>query len=134
MEFYRIFNEILSEKNLTIPDVARMTGLRDSTLRSIISRKQSNVVLEIAFKISNALDVSLERLNGDEASVAKNTMASMQSQTPASDLTKDEKQLLSGYRELTNQGKEYMLQTLVMAQNTYKKACAVPYMEDSQIS
>lgn len=66
MPFYQILENIMKEKNLKIPDIARSSGLSDSTIRAIITRKSKNVSLEVAFKLSKALDVSLERLNGDE--------------------------------------------------------------------
>ena len=64
MDFYLILQEIMEEKNINIPTVARKSGLSDGTVRSIIKRKQKNVALEVAFKLSNGLNVSLERLNG----------------------------------------------------------------------
>ena len=64
MDFYSILQEILSEKGLSIPEAARACGLSDSTLRSIITRKNKTVALEVAMKISKGLCVSLERLNG----------------------------------------------------------------------
>ena len=65
MEFYEILEDIMSEKDMSIPDVSRATGISDSTLRSIINRKTKSASLEVAFKISKGLNVSLERLNGD---------------------------------------------------------------------
>lgn len=65
MHFYEILQDIMKEQSLSVPDVARMSGLADSTIRSIISRKTKTVALEVAFKISKGLNVSLERLNGD---------------------------------------------------------------------
>ena len=56
--------------------------------------------------------------------------------SPASacnDLSEDEKQLLDGYRSLSNQGKEYMLQTLSMAVNQYKKHNSLSDMEASSL-
>lgn len=64
MEFHEVLSEIMEEKGLTIPDVARRCGLVDGTVRSIIYRKQKNVALAVAFKLSDGLGVSLERLNG----------------------------------------------------------------------
>lgn len=66
MEFYKILQDIMAEKNMGIPDVARACGLSDSTVRSIIDRKAKNVTLEVAFKMRCGLNVSLERLNGEE--------------------------------------------------------------------
>lgn len=64
MDFYLILQEIMDENQLNIPAVARKCGLSDGTVRSIIKRKQKNVALEVAFKLSDGLNVSLERLNG----------------------------------------------------------------------
>lgn len=64
MDFYEILQEIMDEKEMKIPDVARACGLPDGTIRSIIVRKSKNVTLEVAFKMSTGLGVSLERLNG----------------------------------------------------------------------
>lgn len=66
MHFYEILQEIMNEQSLSIPDVARMTGLADSTIRSIINRKTKTISLEVAFKLSKGLNVSLERLNGEK--------------------------------------------------------------------
>lgn len=65
MDFYKILEDIMQQKSISIPDVARMCNLPDSTIRSIISRKSKTVALEVAFKISKGLNVSLEELNGE---------------------------------------------------------------------
>lgn len=64
MEFYKILQEIMDEKSIGVADVARLCGLTDSTVRSIIDREQKKVALNVAFKLSDGLGVSLERLNG----------------------------------------------------------------------
>ncbi len=56
----------MKQKNLSIPEVARLSGLPDSTIRSIISRKNKTVALEVAFKLAKGLNVSLRELNGEE--------------------------------------------------------------------
>ena len=63
--FYEILQSIMYERDLTIPEVARLSSLPDSTIRSIISRKNKTVALEVAFKLSKGLNVSLEELNGE---------------------------------------------------------------------
>lgn len=55
----------MEEQSLKVPDVARLTGLSDSTICSIINRKTKTVALEVAFKMSKGLNISLERLNGE---------------------------------------------------------------------
>ena len=95
MDFYQILLEIMNEKSLNIPDVARATGLSDSTIRSIISRKTKNVSLDVAFKMHKGLEVSLERLNGEEM---KNTSKS-------NNLSKRENILIENFNKLNDLGK-----------------------------
>ena len=64
MEIYKILQNIMDEQGLTVAQVARKSGLSDSTVRGIIKRKQKTVAIEVAFKLSDGLGVSLERLNG----------------------------------------------------------------------
>ena len=64
MEFYKILEKIMQERNMGVADVARACGLSDSTVRSIVERKQKKIALNVAFKLSEGLGVSLERLNG----------------------------------------------------------------------
>ena len=45
------------------------------------------------------------------------------------DLPKDDDKLLNDYRELNDQGKEYVQQTMHMAINTYKKDNYISNME-----
>lgn len=71
MSFYEVLSEIMEEQNMSIPDVARACDLPDSTIRSIITRESQTVKLDVAFKISEGLNVSLERLNGDPEPVQK---------------------------------------------------------------
>lgn len=66
MYFYEILQSIMDEKGLSIPEVARLSNLPDSTIRSILSRKNKTVALEVAFKLAKGLNVSLERLNGEQ--------------------------------------------------------------------
>lgn len=63
MEFYKVLLQIMEDRSLSIPDIARSCGLSDSTIRSVINRKQRSVALDVAFKISSGLQVDLEYLN-----------------------------------------------------------------------
>lgn len=65
MYFYEILENIMEEKSLKVSDVARLSGLADSTIRSILTRKSKSVALEVAFKLSKGLNVSIEQLNGE---------------------------------------------------------------------
>lgn len=96
MDFYKILLSIMDERNLSIPDISRSTGLSDSTIRSIISRKTKKVSLEVAFKLSKGLDVSLERLNGDDE------LKYINKNTPVG----KERELLNSFNKLNNTGKD----------------------------
>jgi transcriptional regulator with XRE-family HTH domain len=65
VEFYKVLSEIMEQRKMSIPDVARACDLPDSTVRSILVRESQTVKLDVAFKLSEGLNVSLERLNGD---------------------------------------------------------------------
>ena len=118
MDFYSILQEILSEKGLSTPEAARDCGLSDSTLRSIITRKNKTVALEVAMKISKGLCVSLERLNGMKELEPKNNA-----------MHPDEEKLLKVFRSLNSEGKKYILQTMQMAVMTYKETPAAQKRE-----
>lgn len=95
MDFYEILQGIMNEQGLNIPEVARRCNLHDGTVRSIIVRKQKNVALEVAFKLSHGLHVSLERLNGlPEKDTLPLSMEAM---------------LLGLFRKLNDEGQEKLL-------------------------
>lgn len=71
MYFYEILQSIMDEKGLSISEVARLSKLPDSTVRSILARKNKTVALEVAFKLAKGLDVSLERLNGEQTAAGE---------------------------------------------------------------
>lgn len=101
MEFYKILQEIMSEKQIGIPDVARACGLSDSTVRSIIDRKAKNVTLEVAFKMQRGLNVSLERLNGESNQPTPENGSGLIDTLDA--------QLIDSARELTDDQKRLLL-------------------------
>lgn len=91
MYFYEIMERIMNDKNLKVSDVAKLCDLPDSTIRSIFVRKQKSISLEVAFKLSKGLNVSLEILNGD-------SIDSCDKSSEATD--NDEQLLLLKYRKL----------------------------------
>lgn len=99
MEFYKILSEIMSEKGMSISEVASVCGLTDSTVRSIIQRKQKRVFLDVAFKMKKGLGVSLQRLNGE---TEKDTISS--AQVNVGDKRLDG--IIENYKELNEFGKD----------------------------
>ena len=70
-ELHIVLQEIMDEKGLNIAEVSRLCDLPDSTVRGIITRKQKSIALKVAFKLSKGLNVTLERLNGEESKKAE---------------------------------------------------------------
>ncbi|WCM71312.1 helix-turn-helix transcriptional regulator [Clostridium perfringens] len=100
MEFYKVLESLMKNRNLSIPDIARATGLSDSTLRSIISRKTKNISLEVAFKLSQGLNVSLEELNGDKEISRVNS---------STNYSEEEQQHIEDLRKLNTEGKDKVI-------------------------
>lgn len=105
MDFYKVLQELLEKKNLSIPEMSRVTGIPDSTIRSIINRKSKTVSLEIAFKISHALNVSLEELSGENVDMAYSDVANENKNTP----NEDEQKLVTDFRKLNAIGQQKAL-------------------------
>lgn len=107
LEFYKILQNIMIEKDLSIPEVSRRTGIADSTIRSIISRKTKNISLDVAFKLSNGLDVTLEELNG-EAKGFNSTSSKINVTNGVNSIpfNSEEKKLLKSFYQLNDLGKE----------------------------
>ena len=64
MAVYKILEELAQERHLSIADISKICNLPDSTVRGIFRRKQETIELEVAFKLSDGLGISLEKLNG----------------------------------------------------------------------
>lgn len=66
--FYKIFMDITENQlGLDIPGVARVTGLTDRQIRTIITRQMRDAPLPIALRLSDTLGVPLEVWTGDQA-------------------------------------------------------------------
>lgn len=119
MDFYQILGEIMDEKGIGIADVAHACNLRDSTVRSIFDRHQKKIALNVAFKLSRGLNVSLQRLNGmpepDDVSVAfvaKDEAESLRAMS-----------LLDSFKSLNIEGQEKLLDLAddLVSSGKYKK-------------
>ena len=103
MEIYKILQEVMEEKQISIPEAAKRCNLSDSTVRTIITRKAKSVTLDVAFKLSKGLHVSLEKLNGD---MENSTVSKV---VENKEVPRFEK-ILYNFGELNAQGQEKVLQ------------------------
>lgn len=65
MELWQILQQIMDERNYKVADIAHICGLPDSTVRGIVTRKQKSIALDVAFRLSRGLGISLETLAGE---------------------------------------------------------------------
>lgn len=110
MEFYKILQEIMDDKNLTIAEVARMSKLSDSTVRSIITRKSKNVALDVAIKLSEGLNIGLNELNGEKGLSKENSKlndyVSEQINLDLQDFTEEEQEEIRQFALFVRQRKQ----------------------------
>lgn len=100
MEIYKIISDIMTNRNLTVADIAKKSNLPDSTVRGIVTRKQKNIALDVAFKLSQGLGVSLEYLNG---------MPEKEQTTKPAYKNKEEHPLVLIYENLNNEGQNKLM-------------------------
>lgn len=99
----------MKKRNLSIPDISRATDLSDSTLRSILSRKTKNISLEVAFKLSEGLNVSLEELNGNEEIPQGNSFHESFKNENEFMISKEEENHIEDLRKLNDLGKRKVI-------------------------
>ena len=106
----KITNEMLSKK----------TKISLGTLSKILAGVTKEPSIQSIIKIANALNVSADYLITGEESTTE----------CAVNLTKRENLLLSDFRNLSEQGQDYILQTMDMVKDKYKKDIHSSDVED----
>lgn len=102
----------MDEKNLNVSDVARLSGLSDSTIRSILSRKNKTVALEVAFKLSNGLDVTIEELNGEPKNNKKSNIQKEETEAfQNTSLSKKQIEFFNIFNQLAPELQDHLIKT-----------------------
>lgn len=102
---------------LTQKQLAEKLGVRNSAVSNWESGNNS-IDIDTLFAACDVFGVTINDMYGQPSS-------------PAQSLSDDEMNLLSMYRELNIQGKEYILQTITMASQVYTKNDSAANMESS---
>lgn len=122
MEIKDLIKSKRLQLGLTLEELGNKVGVSKATVLRWESGEIQNMRREKIAKLAIALQTTPEYLMGwEEKEIDKVAVL------PA--LSTDETTLLTGYRELTTQGKEYILQTLYMAEQTYKKDDTISKMD-----
>lgn len=98
--FYR------KQKKLSQKALAEKVGVKHNTISSWESCTNA-IDIDSLFKICDALNVSINRMLDVEDSIKSFV------------LTSSEKQLILSYRDLSEQGQEYILQTMDLVKDKY---------------
>ena len=98
----------------TQKELARMLGVNNSAV-SNWENGLNSIDIDTLFKACEIFGITLNDMYGKYADRENFTVNADCS------LSQTEQYLLNGFRGLTEQGQDYMIQTLRMAMNTYKK-------------
>lgn len=131
--------QLRTNLGLTQLDVSRLLGVERSTYVKY-ERGNSDPPTATLVRLADYFAVSVDYLIGhdsDQISRSAPKISDVGSiaefygeQQPTFSLSADEMRLLVAYRELNQQGKEYILQSLDMAEKVYKKSDSVSSLEE----
>lgn len=111
------------QRGLTLEEVGQYVGVGKSTVRKWETGQIANMRRDKIPKLAEVLGTTPSEIIGlyDNADPPPEKGLV---------LSKDEKFLVTSYRGMNDQGKEYVLQTVTMASQIYKKPDALPDLED----
>lgn len=131
-EFRDRLEEGLCARHMTPAELSKITGIGEGAIsqyrKGAYKATQRNLE-----KIALALNISIPWLMGitDDPSPPPASISLAEQEEEAAPIQPDEQKLLDGYRQLNQQGKEYILQTVDMATRVYVKNIDLSSVEDA---
>lgn len=113
------------ELRLSQDELAKKLGYKSRSSLNKIELNQRDLPQSKIKAIADALNTTPSYIMGWE----ENQNESKEAENTEYKLTPDEIILLSSYRELNTQGKEYILQTISMAKQVYIKSDSIPNVD-----
>ena len=107
------------ERKISIKQLSELADVPYRTLYKIITKETKEPSVNIMIRIAKALNITTDNLI-----FGKDTKCDV------NDLNHTEQKLLSDFRSLNKQGQEYILQTLDMAKDRYKKSDYISDLEN----
>lgn len=111
-EMIRRIKFVKKEQKITNAVLARKTDIPLGTLNKILSGESKDPQVSAIIKISRALNVSADYIAFGKEPIQLNVV---------NDISGTDKQFINDYLNLSDQGKEYMLDTMDMVKDKYKK-------------
>ena len=109
----------IDERKISIKQLSELADVPYRTLYKIIKKETKEPSVNIMIRIAKALNITTDNLI-----FGKDTKCDV------NDLNHTEQKLLSDFRSLNKQGQEYILQTLDMAKDRYKKSDYISDLEN----
>lgn len=103
-------NFLLEQRGRNINELATTINVSAQTLYSISKRNNTKVDLDVLQKVADELSVTLDYFCTDNADSTESLV-----------LTPTERDLLLSFRSLSDQGQDYILQTMDLVKDKYKK-------------
>ena len=121
--FLIMLEKLMEEHHLNKNQLSKKAGIPYTTINNFWVRGYENVAISTVKRIAAFFNVSLDYLvlgktansNGDH-------------------MDENEKSLINSYRNLTNEGQEYINKTMNMALSTYKKSSTAEQLQEDVAS
>lgn len=113
-------NRLLDLRGRNINELAATIKVSPQTLYSISKRNNTKADLDVLQKIADELSVTLDYFCTDNDEIPSQLR-----------LTKQEQTLINDFRNLSEQGQNYILQTMDMVKDKYKKDNSSPVLENA---
>lgn len=117
--------EMKSASKMTTKEISTKSGIPEPTLEKLFAGVTKDPKLDTMRAVVYVLGYTLDDLISGIKPIEKT-----ESKDVVAQLSTDEHHLLTVYRSLNRQGKEYILQTLDMAARVYIKSADSPDMEE----
>lgn len=126
MNFLEKLNILMNERGLNRKTLSEACGIPYTTIIGFYSKGYEGARMSTIKTLSHYFGVSTDYMIRDEITDPNYGLSPLSS----SDLSEDETQLVEDYRNLNDQGQEYIRQTMYMAKQTYKKMPDISNMEN----
>lgn len=123
--FSRRLKELRENNDLSMDKLIESYNLKfDAKMnKSTLSRYENGLqdpIYTVVVNLARLFNVSVDYISG-ESNIPNKALVEQMQQDKTFELTNDERKLVYDYRELSEQGQEYIKQTMFMARETYKK-------------
>ena len=128
-----IIKDLCKEKSITISSLLKESNIRKSLIYDMEKRDKTPSA-EILEQIADYLDCSVDYLLGRAELPDAIHTSDLDARNGTTDYimtsSRSETSLLIEFRSLNTQGQDYILQTMDMVKDKYKKSDCLPKMED----